>query len=69
MDFYPQPFQISLGLVPSGANFYILTLKTLRIPDLERNRKMMSLSCYIHMLCAKNGYAFYYVSDDAWEVR
>ena len=52
---------LSLGLVLSGANFYILALTNLRLSGLGRDRKMMSLSCYIHMFCVKNVYAFCYI--------
>ena len=54
------------GLVASGAYFYD-TPTDLRLPDEGRNKKMMSISCRLHMLCAKDRYAFChneYVSDD-----
>ena len=39
-----------------------------RLPDLGRNQKMMFLLCYLHMLYAKDEYAFRhdgYISGDA----
>ena len=44
------------------------TPTNLRLPDLRRNRKMVSLSYRFHVFCAKDEYVFchnLYVSDDA----
>lgn len=63
---------VSHGLVViSGANLYD-TLTDLRLSDLKRNQKMMSSSCRFHMLCAKNGYAFWHnecINDDTSETK
>ena len=54
-------FEVSHGLVVSGANVYD-TPTDLRVlvPDLGRNQMMVSSSCRLHMLYAKDGYAFFH---------
>ena len=62
--------KVSHGLViTSDASLYD-TPTDLRLPDLERNQKMVSSSCRLHMLCAKDGYASHHnecISDDTSE--
>ena len=62
---------VSHGLVVNDAKFYD-TSTDLRLLDLERNQKMMSSSCRLHMLCAEDGYAFGHngcISGDASKAR
>ena len=49
-------FGVSHRLVVIAAIFED-TSTDLRLPDLGRNKKMMSSSCRLHMFCAKHGYA------------
>ena len=51
---------VSHGLGLGGTNFLYSSPDepTIIRLGLGQNQKMTSLSCYIHMICVKNGYAF-----------